>query len=142
MIKGQFVALGELSETGGAASRAEFEERFGRDCAQPICHQLRDRPQVNFDGKILGCCRNFWGDFGSNAFTEGLTASVNSEKMTYARKMLRGDAASRADIPCATCEIYLGMQRRGKWLERSARSSSKRVKSPAILRIRTKCSRN
>jgi hypothetical protein len=38
--------------------------------------------------------------------------------MTYARKMLRGDAASRADIPCTTCEIYLGMQRRGKWLER------------------------
>jgi hypothetical protein len=24
----------------------------------------------------------------------------------------------RADIPCTTCEIYLGMQRRGKWLER------------------------
>jgi sulfatase maturation enzyme AslB (radical SAM superfamily) len=102
----------------GAASRAEFEERFGRDYAQSICHQLWDRPQVNFDGKMLGCCRNFWGDFGSNAFTEGLAASVNSEKMTYARKMLRGDAASRADIPCATCEIYLGMQRRGKWLER------------------------
>jgi MoaA/NifB/PqqE/SkfB family radical SAM enzyme len=102
----------------GAASRAEFEERFGRDYAQSICHQLWDRPQVNFDGKMLGCCRNFWGDFGSNAFTEGLAASVNSEKMNYARKMLRGDAASRADIPCATCEIYLGMQRRGKWLER------------------------
>jgi len=73
---------------------------------------------VNFDGKMLGCCRNFWGDFGPNAFTDGLTASVNGEKMTYARKMLRGDAAAREDIPCTTCEIYLGMQRRGKWLER------------------------
>ena len=51
----------------GAASRAEYEERFGRDYAQAICHQLWDRPQVNFDGKMLGCCRNFWGDFGSNA---------------------------------------------------------------------------
>jgi hypothetical protein len=67
---------------------------------------------------MLGCCRNFWGDFGSNAFTEGLAASVNSEKMNYARKMLRGGDASRADIPCTTCEIYQGMQRRGKWLER------------------------
>jgi MoaA/NifB/PqqE/SkfB family radical SAM enzyme len=102
----------------GAASRAEFEERFGRDYAQDICNQLWDRPQVNFDGKMLGCCRNFWGDFGANAFTEGLVASVNSEKMTHARRMLCGDAASRPDIPCATCEIYLGMQRRGKWLER------------------------
>lgn len=102
----------------GVTSRAEFEETFGRDYAQSICHQLWDRPQVNFDGKMLGCCRNFWGDFGSNAFTEGLTASVNGEKMTYARRMLRGAAAARADIPCTTCEIYLGMQRRGKWLER------------------------
>jgi MoaA/NifB/PqqE/SkfB family radical SAM enzyme len=102
----------------GAASRAEFEERFGRDYVGGICNQLWDTPQVNFDGKMLGCCRNFWGDFGSNAFTEGLVASVNSEKMTYARDMLRGDAASRPDIPCATCEIYLGMRRRGKWLER------------------------
>jgi hypothetical protein len=83
----------------GVVSRAEYEERFGQDYAQAICHQLWDRPQVNFDGKMLGCCRNFWGDFGSNAFTEGLAASVNSEKMNYARKMLRGDAASRADIP-------------------------------------------
>jgi len=56
--------------------------------------------------------------FGSNAFTGGLAASVNSEKTTYTRKMLRANAASRADIPCATCEIYLGMQRRGKRLER------------------------
>jgi sulfatase maturation enzyme AslB (radical SAM superfamily) len=28
----------------GAASRAEYEERFGRDYAQAICHQLWDRP--------------------------------------------------------------------------------------------------
>ena len=42
-----------------------------------------------------------------------LAASVNSEKMTYARQMLRDAAAPRADIPCATCEIYLGMQRWG-----------------------------
>jgi hypothetical protein len=75
---------------------------------------------VNFDGKMLGRCRNFWGDFGSNAFTERLSASANSEKMTYAREMLRGDAAPRADVLCATCEIYLGMQRRGKWLDRPA----------------------
>jgi MoaA/NifB/PqqE/SkfB family radical SAM enzyme len=102
----------------GVLSRAEYEERFGKDYAQAICKQLWDRPQVNFDGKMLGCCRNFWGDFGSNAFTDGLVASVNSEKMNYARQMLRGAAAARTDIPCATCEIYLGMQRRGKWLER------------------------
>ena len=48
---------------------------------QEICHQLWDAPQINWDGKILGCCRNFWGDFGGNAFTEGLFQSVNSGQM-------------------------------------------------------------
>jgi molybdenum cofactor biosynthesis enzyme MoaA len=104
----------------GAASRAEYLERFGHDYVQTICLQLWNKPQVNFDGKMLGCCRNFWGDFGPNAFTEGLVASVNGEKMTYARKMLTGRAAARADIPCTTCEIYLGMRSRGQWLDRPA----------------------
>ena len=36
----------------GVVSRAEYEERFGQDYAQAICHQLWDRPQVNFDGHL------------------------------------------------------------------------------------------
>jgi len=89
------------------------------DYAQFICHQLWDEPQINWDGKVLGCCRNFWGDFGpENAFRDGLQKSVNSEKMTYARNMLRGRTPDRPDIPCTTCEIYLGMKSDDRWLQR------------------------
>jgi MoaA/NifB/PqqE/SkfB family radical SAM enzyme len=106
----------------GAATRAEYRQRRGVDYMQRICDQLWDRPQINWDGKILGCCRNFWGDFGGNAFTDGLFNSINNEKIRYARNMLLGRKPERQDIPCTTCEIYLGMKAGGKWLERPAPS--------------------
>jgi MoaA/NifB/PqqE/SkfB family radical SAM enzyme len=110
-------AVRRQSKTG-AATRAEFKQRYGRDYMQGICHELWDRPAINWDGKVLGCCRNFWGDFGGNAFTDGLRRSLNNEKITYARRMLRGQAAMRPDIPCATCDIYRDMQTRDKYLVR------------------------
>ena len=109
------------------ASREEFRERTGRDYMQTICHQLWFQPQINWDGKMLGCCRNFWGDFGGNVFRDGLDATVNSEKMRYARAMLRGKAVARDDIPCATCEIYLGMKDSSRWLKVSPLIHAKRA---------------
>jgi hypothetical protein len=80
---------------------------------------LWDAPQINWDGKVLGCCRNIWGDFGrENAFADGLVRSINNEKIEYARGMLLGNKAAREDIPCTTCSIYLGMKAEGKWLPR------------------------
>jgi MoaA/NifB/PqqE/SkfB family radical SAM enzyme len=88
------------------------EEIFGG----PICHQLWDAPQINWDGKVMGCCRNFWGDFGGNAFTDGLSDSINNEQMNYARAMLSGQKPPRDDIPCTTCEIYTAMRSRSKFV--------------------------
>jgi MoaA/NifB/PqqE/SkfB family radical SAM enzyme len=105
----------------GAASREEYKERYGVDYSQGICNQLWERPQINWDGNVLGCCRNFWGVFGGNVFRDGLSVSLNSENLVYAREMLLGLQAARSDIPCATCEIYLGMKRDGKWLKRGVR---------------------
>lgn len=102
----------------GAATRTEYRKRHKHDYMQAICHQLWDMPQINWDGKVLGCCANCWGDFGGNAFRDGLIPSLNNEKMTYARMMLRGQKPSRSDIPCASCHIYLGMRAQGLWLKR------------------------
>jgi hypothetical protein len=80
--------------------------------------QLWENPQINWDGKNLGCCRNFWGDFGGNAFTDGLRACFNHEKMHYARAMLRGRKPPRDDVPCSTCEMYHSMRDRAAWIGR------------------------
>jgi hypothetical protein len=100
----------------GAASREEFREKHGQDYMQGICAQLWNAPQINWDGKVLGCARNFWGEFGGNAFTDGLLACINSEKLQYARRMLQGEVPARDGIPCTTCDIYLGRRRDAQWV--------------------------
>jgi MoaA/NifB/PqqE/SkfB family radical SAM enzyme len=101
-----------------AVTREEYEEINGRKYVSEICLQLWDDPQINWDGKNLGCCRNFWGDFGGNAFADGLSACLNHEKMGYARDMLLGLKPPRDDIPCSTCELYQGMQAHSDWIVR------------------------
>ena len=64
----------------GVASRTEFLEKYGSDYLGDMCMQLWKHPQINWDGKVLGCCRNFWGDFGGNAFRDGLHPKPQSRK--------------------------------------------------------------
>jgi MoaA/NifB/PqqE/SkfB family radical SAM enzyme len=98
-----------------AATREEYQERYHKVYIRQVCTQLWKHPQVNFDGRVLGCCVNYWADFG-NAFTEGLAPSLNSEKLEYARAMLMGKKESRADIPCTACSIYKDMQAVKDWV--------------------------
>jgi MoaA/NifB/PqqE/SkfB family radical SAM enzyme len=101
----------------GAASRDEYREKHGSDYMGQICRQLWMDPQINWDGKVLGCCRNFWGDFGGNAFRDGLTRSLNHEKIVYAREMLEGKKPARSDIPCTTCELYKTRENVKQWFK-------------------------
>jgi MoaA/NifB/PqqE/SkfB family radical SAM enzyme len=110
-----------------AASRDEYEALHGQPYYDYVCHQLWDDPQINWDGKVLGCCINYWGDFGGNAFRDGLRASVNTEHIVYARSMLRGRAPPREDIPCTQCEFYEAMRKRGQWLDRGPRRTVKLI---------------
>src|SRR5262249_28089667 len=74
------------------------------------------KPTINWNGKLLGCCKNHWGDFGANIFRDGLVSSVNNEKMSYARAMLLGQAPPRYGIPCTTCPLYKTMYDSANWL--------------------------
>ncbi len=112
---------------GNTANRAEFEAKNGTPYAASICNQLWDSPQINWDGKMLGCGRNFWGDFGGNVFTDGLLDTVNNEKMNHARAMLLGKAPARDDIPCTTCDLYKFMQRNGRYLQRASFANGQKL---------------
>jgi MoaA/NifB/PqqE/SkfB family radical SAM enzyme len=105
------------AQTGLAAlTREEHERMHGRPYTDGLCRQLWDDPQINWDGKNLGCCRNFWGDFGGNAFADGLLATINHPKIAYARAMLKGEKPPRDDIPCTTCEMYQWMQKHSRFV--------------------------
>ena len=102
----------------GAASREEYKQKYGVEYLHETCHELWDNPQINWDGKVLGCCRNSRGDFGGNAFKDGLLESINNDKIKYARDMLLGHKVARDDIPCTTCSVYMTMKAKGNWLIR------------------------
>lgn len=109
--------LGMVRRETGYASRQEVTEKSGEDYVSSLCTHLWAQPQINWDGKVLGCARNFWGDFAAgNVFRDGLLKSLNSEKMTYARGMLTGQNEARPDIPCTTCDIYLQRKKTAHWV--------------------------
>ena len=100
-------------------SRREYKEINKTEYMQHICNQLWEQPQINWNGKVLGCCINFWGDFGGNVFADGLIDALNNEKINYAMGMLLGKNDARDDIPCVTCPVYKTMIEYNKWLDRS-----------------------
>lgn len=85
-------------------SRDEFMKKNKRAYFSP-CSQLWQTPQINWDGKLLGCCVNIWGDFG-NVFTEGLAKCLQGEKYVYTKKMLMRKEKVRDDISCSQCGYY------------------------------------
>lgn len=91
------------------SSRNEFMQKYKR-LYVPNCYLLWNAPQINWDGKLLGCNRNLWGDFG-NVFRKGLSECLGSEKYVYAKKMLLGKKKARDDIPCSKCPVYAFIQR-------------------------------
>ena len=103
----------------GYATRQEYREIHGAELLQGICLQLWDQPAINWDGTVMGCCATTRG-FGSNAFSDGLLNSINTEKMIYARDMVQGKQPPRHEIPCSKCSLYLDMKENGRWINRSA----------------------
>ena len=99
-----------------SVSREEYEQKYQVDYMRESCHQLWVSPQINWDGKVLGCCQNFWGDFGGNAFVDGLQESLEHEKIHNAREMLLGRREPLDGIPCTTCDHYQTMRDRGNWI--------------------------
>ena len=106
-------------EARQAATREEHKQDSDEEYTAAICEQLWHSPQVNSDGKVLGCCLNFWGDFGGNVFAEGLARGLNHEKMIHARAMLQGRAPARADIPCTTCSLYHWRRDKARWVKKT-----------------------
>ena len=100
----------------GVATRSEFRARYGQEyMLRQCCLELWASPQVNYDGRLLGCPVNYWGDYGK-VFEYGLMASLNNERIVYAREMLMGRRPSRDDIPCVRCKAYQSMKETGRWI--------------------------
>ena len=92
-------------ESGLGVATIEAYEQEKQSLYSPACLQLWTSPQVNWDGKLLGCCVNFFGDFG-NVFEQGLDQCLSSERYQYAKQMVLGEKPPRDDVPCSQCKRY------------------------------------
>ena len=72
-------------------------------------------PQINYDGKLLGCCINYWRDYG-NVFSEVLETCLNSPSMQTTRSMLLGKISASPDSPCLDCPVYKEMKTDNIWI--------------------------
>lgn len=123
--------------SGLAASDCEEDRKMlGAEYGASFCRMLWEEPQINWDGKILGCCCNYWKEFFGNAFTDGLLPALNGEPIAYARAMLQGLKPARKDIPCATCDLYLERAKANKWLKRGVRRTVFRLKNRVCRLVR------
>lgn len=105
-----------IQKETGFASRKDYRKKLGLDMGHLCCRMLWEQPQINWDGRILGCPRNFWDTFGGNAFTDGLLESINFDRIQRARLMLMGKIPRQKDLPCSSCQVFEDRVATGKYV--------------------------
>ena len=108
--------------TGTTWKRDSFEQQIEEFEQGNIdwfdCQYIWDQPQINWDGRVLGCCALYWEDFskdGYNVFKDGFLKAMNSPKLVYAKNMLMNKAPAAEDIPCTHCWVYEDLYQCKKW---------------------------
>ena len=99
----------------GAADREEYRRKHGMEYAlNSCCLGMWSSPQVNYDGRLLGCCINYWDDYG-NVFTDGFERCLNSDKFKAAKAAVMGRGNGGIEIPCLRCRYYKMTKESGAW---------------------------
>ncbi len=71
------------------------------------CRKLFRKPQIDYDGTLLGCCFIHNKNFKVNVFKNGLLNALNSARFLYAKHILTDFSTPlRKDIPCYNCPDY------------------------------------
>ena len=104
-----------IRELMGCADRGEFLKSKGIQYCRDVCLGLWNSPQINWDGRLLGCGHNSRIAFAEYALDETFLKEINNDRMQYARRMLLGDAPPRDDIPCSACDFYEQISERDLW---------------------------
>lgn len=93
-------------------------EKYRNDKTQWFyCKELWTKPQINWDGQILGCCNNHKFNFGGNAFKDGLLKALNHPRMIYTKNMLTKNAEIIDNLPCSNCDCLKKMQEHDFWIQ-------------------------
>ncbi len=82
-----------------------------------LCRQPWTQPQINWNGKLLGCCCSTHNDLDINVFDTTLKKALNSEKMQIMRKMIEGKITPDETIACSNCNFYENMKKNNRYIQ-------------------------
>jgi len=107
-IKNEALVRREL----GAVSNDNYRETHNNKTFMFFCNQFWSSVQINWDGKLLGCCFNKNVNFG-NVFSLGLRKCLNTKAYREIIKLVTNQARYNSEIPlpCSTCLVYESMKK-------------------------------
>lgn len=99
-----------------AADRAGYKAKTKKRYMGMPCAQAFSEIQINYDGRALGCCLNYWKPIsGINAFDAGIDAVDNDPDVITTRRIVTGQEPAPEDHACARCSVYRDMKAGGEW---------------------------
>lgn len=87
-----------------AVTREEYKSLYKKHYKRPCC-QLWVSPQINWDGKVLGCCVNKWTSFG-DVLKDGIASCIDSQLYKDTKLVLSGKSDLNNRMPCFHCPTY------------------------------------
>ncbi len=91
-------------------NRTDYEKKNKVPYKVSSCQQMVSSPQINWDGRLLGCCCNFKHDFGVNVFETGLENALKSDLYKKTMDILQGKIPDDGTTPCSNCRKYKFMK--------------------------------
>ncbi|MDR0823142.1 MAG: radical SAM protein [Endomicrobium sp.] len=109
-----------IAETGLKYLNRETFTKNTKSLYANMCQSLWNKPYINWDGRLLGCCYVSQNDFGVNVFEIGIENALKSANYVYAKRLLSGKIAykdypipsptngckGQKRIPCLYCIRY------------------------------------
>ncbi len=84
----------------------------------PSCYQPFIQPQINYDGRLLGCYCSTYHELNVNVFEKGLKFALNSPRMKFMRQVIEGKENSNNTLDCHWCEFYMEMKKNNKFIDK------------------------
>lgn len=110
-----------MKETGlTELTRAEYVAANGVPPYDIICRNFILKTQINWDGRLLGCCDQKYACFDVNVFEVGLEAAMKSPKYILTKECLltvHPDKDKYGSCICFNCERRIQREKAGVALE-------------------------
>ena len=99
-------------------TRKEFDDKNKKKCMTG-CLQLFTRPQINWDGVLMGCKCIYMSNFKYNVFETSLEEVLAKPEVISAKELVKGkveNLTDEYDYPCKHCKYMMQMKKNESYI--------------------------